>query len=109
MTNNEFYATIYKPYQEEHMTVRTSYTRCNIIENRLLEAYGNVTPNDISYLIIDKIYDDLEAQHYAQNTIFGTYAALYSYFRLSVKYRETEKNPVKYARTIRADIVEKEP
>lgn len=37
--------------------------------------------------------------------IFGTYAALYSFFRMAVNHGEAEDNSVKYARTIRADIV----
>lgn len=103
MTNNEFFETIYKPYQELHMAFSTSYTRCNIIQNRLLEEYGNDTPQSISYLIVEGIYDDMENQGLKQNTLFGTYAALYSFFRMAVEQGESEENPLKYARTISAD------
>ena len=105
MTNNEFFETIYKPYQEQHMTAGTSYIRCNIIKNRLLEQFGGESPNDISYLMIESIYDNMENQHLKQNTVFGTYAALYSFFRMAVEHDECAENPVKYARTISADIV----
>ena len=104
MTNNEFYETIYKPYQELHMASSTSYSRCNIIRNRLLEEYGEETPSDISYLTIDGIYNDMEAEGLKQNTVFGTYAAFYSFFRMAAEHGVIEDNPVKYARTIKADV-----
>lgn len=105
MTNNEFYKTVYKPYQEQHMTKGTRRTRCQIIENRLLSKHGNKTPDDVSYLDIERIYDAMEREGLKQNTLFGTYAALYSFFRMAVNHGEAEGNSVKYARTIRADIV----
>lgn len=104
MTSNEFFGRIYKPYQEQHMTKSTCYTRCNIIGNRLLDEHGEETPNDISYLVIEGIYDGMEAEGLKQNTVFGAYAALYSFFRMAAEYGEAEDNPVKLARTIRADI-----
>ena len=68
MTNNEFFGRTYKPYQEQHMTKSTCYTRCNIIGNRLLDEHGEETPNDISYLVIEGIYDGMEAEGLKQNT-----------------------------------------
>lgn len=94
MTNNEFFENIYKPYQEQHMASGTCYTRCNILKNRLLEEYGEETPSDISYLTIDEIYNGMEADGLRQNTIFGTYAAFYSYFRMAAEHGESEDNPV---------------
>ena len=106
MTNNEFFESIYKPYQEAHMTKGTCYTRCNIIGNRLLNEHGEEAPGDISYLVIEGIYDGMEAEGLKQNTIFGTYAALLSFFKMTTEYGETEDNPVRLARTISADTVE---
>ena len=104
MTNREFYSKHYKPYQETHMTEKTCYTRCNIIENRLLAAHGDDTPSEIPCHIIEGIYDSMEAEGLKQNTIFGAYAALYSFFRMAVEHGEAEENPVKLARTINADM-----
>ena len=103
MTNNEFFISTYKPYQKQHMTESTCYTRCNILKKRLLAQHGNKTPNDISCLDIEHIYADMEHKGLKQNTIFGTYAALYSFFRMAVTYGEAEENPVKLARTIQAE------
>ena len=95
MTNNEFFERIYKPYQEQHMSKSTCYTRCNIIGNRLLDEHGEEEPGDISYLVIEGIYDDMETAGLMQNTIFGTYAALLSFFKMAVEYGEVEDNPVR--------------
>ena len=103
MTNNEFYANHYKPYQENNMTKGTSYIRCNIIEKRLLSSHGTETPESISNSVINGIYDSMESEGLRQNTVFGTYAALYSFFRMAVELGAAEENPVKLARTIRAD------
>ena len=103
MTNNEFFETIYKPYQEQHMAKSTCYTRCNIIGNRLLDEHGDESPDDISYLVIEGIYDGMEAEGLKQNTVFGAYAALLSFFKMTTEYGETEDNPVRLARTIWAD------
>ena len=105
MTNNEFYEAIYKPYQENNMATSTCYTRFGIIKKRLLEEYGEDNICDISSHTIEAIYDDMENQQYAQNTIFGTYAALYSYFRLAADSGKILSNPVEFARTISADII----
>lgn len=104
MTNREFYSKYYKPYQKTHMTEKTCYTRCNIIENRLLAAHGEETPKEISYLIIEGIYDQMKSEGLKQNTIFGAYAALYSFFKMAVEHGESEENPVKIARTVTADL-----
>ena len=104
MTNSKFFETIYKPYQNQHMTASTSYTRCNIIKNRLLGHYGEASIDDISYLIIDRIYDGMENRGLKQNTVFGTYAALLSFFKMAVERGESEDNPVKYAKRIRPEI-----
>ena len=104
MTNNEFFERIYKPYQEQHVSKSTCYTRCNIIGNRLLDEHGEEEPGDISYLVIEGIYDDMETAGLMQNTIFGTYAALLSFFKMATEYGETDENPVRFARTVCADI-----
>ena len=104
MTNNEFYKRIYKPYQEAHMSKNTCIARCGIIEKRLLELHGEETLNSVSFRVIEGIYDEMEAESLKQNTIFGTYAALSSYFRMAVDHNEIVNNPVKFARTIRASI-----
>ena len=103
MTNNEFYTNHYKPYQENNMTKGTCSTRCNIIENRLLSTHGTETPDNISNSDIERIYATMESEGLRPNTIFGVYAALYSFFRMAVELGAAEENPVKLARTIRAD------
>ena len=103
MTNNEFFETIYKPYQERHMTAGTCYSRCSIIKNRLLESRGHEKLSDISNMDINSIYEEMELQKYAQNTLFGTYAALLSFFKMAVELGEIDDNPVSLAKTIRQE------
>ena len=102
MTNNEFFK-IYRSYQEAHMTRRTCQTRCYIIERYLLEEHGEEKPSDITNMDIDSIYHEMEIRNLAQNTVFGTYAALLSFFKMAVELREAEHNPVSLARAIRVE------
>lgn len=104
MTNNEFFTTAYAPYQEENMTKGTARVRLNIIENYLLRDHGEDSPADISSSIISSIYDGMEDAGLAQNTIFGTSAALRSFFKMAVEYGEAFGNPVEDARKIRPEL-----
>ena len=101
MTNTEFFDSIYKPYQKEHYSSGTYFSRTSLLKNHFLPTYGGLTPADISYLDINHVYDDLEDLGFAENTIFGLYASLLSYFKLAISVGEAGDNPTNYSRPIR--------
>lgn len=103
MTNNEFFE-IYSAYQHRHMAYGTYYGRTSLLKNNFLPAYGELTPSDVTYLDINRIYDDMENRGLSVNTIFGVYAALLSYFKMAVEYSEVDNNPVSFAKPIRPEI-----
>ena len=100
MTNNELFK-IYMNYQFEHAAPNTYYGRVNILKNHFMIDYGEFSPPDITASDINQIYDEMEENGYANNTIYGLYAALQSFFKMAAEYGEIITNPVKTARTIR--------
>lgn len=104
MTNRDFFASAYGPYQQANMTAGTARARMNIIEHYLLREHGNEAPADIFSSVINGIYDDMEDAGLARNTIYGTAQALRSFFKMAVEYGEAAENPVDGARTIRQEL-----
>lgn len=104
MTNHEFFTGIYEPYQKAFMTPRTSYERSNKIKLYLLQYYGEDSPSNVSSHAINAVYDEMKSRGLANNTIYGTRAALMSFFKMASEYGECCSNPVADARLIRQEI-----
>lgn len=103
MTNGAFFE-IYRKYQEENMAFGTSYSRTNLIKNHFLEEYGEKELSDITYITINCVYDSMADSGFSDNTIFGIYAALMSFFKMAAEYGEVESNPVCFAKSVRPEM-----
>lgn len=86
------------------MTPGTCYVRCYIIKKYLLESYGAASPSNISPSDINGVYDEMESRNLANNTIYGTRAALMSFFKMASEHGECYDNPVADARIVRQEI-----
>ena len=100
MTNNAFYEN-FREHNIRHYCFSTHNSKNRFVKNHFLPLYGDKEVGAISYQDINRVYDTMEADGLTQNTIFGGYAALLSYFKLAIGQGEIEENPVKYARSIR--------
>jgi site-specific recombinase XerD len=100
MTNNEFFE-IYKKHQMCHISNDSFHTRLKYLRRHFIPVYGAYDIRDISWKHINSIYQIMEEQQYANNTIYGVYSALLSYFKLAIKKGELEYNPVHFAKSVR--------
>lgn len=92
MTNNKFF-DMYCTFQKDHYSFKTAYARTNMLKNHFLPFYGDVPLERVTRADIHHIYDDMERRGLADNTIFGAYAALLSYFKLAITMGLLENNP----------------
>ena len=96
MTNNELFRT-YSAYQYEHMSYKTYYARTNLLKNHFLPRFGALDVTAVSRQDISNVYDALKAWGLADNTVFGVYAALFSFFSMAVEMNLIEENPASRA------------
>lgn len=103
MNANQFFNNIYTPDQQARMKPGTYFVRLSQIRCHFLPEFGEYELEDIQPVDIDGIYADMEPS-FAQNTIFGTYAALRSFFTLAHDLGLISANPADNASSIRPDI-----
>ena len=78
----------------------TTMTRCSSIRTSFLPKFGELYPNLITTKNINDLYLDMKENGYAQNTIYGFYCAIRSFFRFIVKHGYGDNNPTLDAMTI---------
>ena len=103
MNANQFFNNIYTPDQQARMKPGTYFVRLSQIRCHFLPEFGEYELEDIQPVDIDGIYADMEPS-FAQNTIFGTYAALRSFFALAFQLGIIPNDPATLTRIIRPDI-----
>ena len=104
MTNNEFFNTIYVPYQKTNMTPGTASVRISTLQLHFLSEFGEQETSETSSINVNTVYNDMESEGLKQNTIYGHQAALRSFFKLAIECGEATDNPVKYARAIYPEL-----
>ena len=99
MTNNEFYE-ISCEYNIRNYCRGTYSPRNSHIKSHLLPSVGFKEVCDVTDADINRIYDEMESEGLAQNTLFGAQDAFRSYFKFAVEQGEANNNPVHDARQI---------
>lgn len=106
MTNNEFFE-IYKHHVLRHPVPGTTIPRLSLIRCHFLPDFGNNDIESTSPSAINQMYESMEKAGYAQNTIFGAYAAVHIYFKLAHELGYISTNPAPLARVISPEKVRK--
>lgn len=88
----------YAQNQKEHMAHATYASRSSLIRRWTLPRLSEKEIREVSAQDIDSVYDDMEEAGLAQNTLFGAYAALKSFFRFAVDNNYLFANPFDEAR-----------
>lgn len=93
MTNKSFFETIYVDYQTENYTRRTSSSRNSLIRRHFLPRYGEFEMTATKPEHIENTCASMEEEGMAQNTVFGAYYALLSFFKLAVEKGIISESP----------------
>lgn len=106
MTCREFFEQIYIPYQLAHYNPNTYTGRIGAIRRYFLPDYGQKELDEILSPQINHVYDSMKEQHLKDNTIYGTMAALRSFFKLAREqgFCDPEHDPVSKARIVDPDL-----
>ena len=102
MKHNELYE-LFRDHNIRNYCRGTYIPRNGILRNHFLPEHGNEEVGSTTSLIINSIYDAMEAEGLMPNTIFGAYAAMSSYFNFAIALGELTENPVSSARSVRPD------
>lgn len=100
MTNFEFFNNFYDNYQKTNMSRSTYVARTSLLWHHLLDGYSGRELRSMRPRDIDDIYDAMEVAGLAQNSVFGMYAALSSFYGLAQQRGLIDENPVRGARTV---------
>lgn len=108
MTNKDFFEK-YQEYAHEHMKQYTRYTRTSYIRKHFLPYYGDFRLSATGPICINKACEAMESAGYAQNTVFGLYSALLSFFKLAADTGYIHESPGIAARPVKPDLKERRP
>lgn len=103
MTNNELYELFcehnIRSYCKGTYAPRNSYVKCHFLPKN-----GNKRVCDTTNEDINQVYDEMQAEGFRTNTIYGFSAALSAYFVFAVENGESDYNPVRSAKTIHKEL-----
>lgn len=88
----------YTRFQHTHMARSTALSRNSLVTRWLLPALGEREITSVTPADIDAIYDTMEREGLAKNTLFGAYAAFLSFFKYAQDHGFIEDDPAKRAR-----------
>lgn len=94
----------YSADQREKMAYRTWYPRTNLIKNHALPVIGDMELGNVSGSDIEEIYNAMREKGRKQNTIYGMYAALRSFFTYAVEINAITENPMDSVKPISQDL-----
>ena len=92
MTFNKLFIR-YTQHEVRVSTLGTAYSRCASIKKYFLSKHGTKEPLRVTYRDINAIYEEMRQNNVAQNTIYGLYMALRSFFKYIIKIGATRYNP----------------
>ncbi len=99
MTNNDLFEP-FRDHTERNYCKNTYSGRISAIKCHFLPICGEKEVNLTTTADINDVYDSMEAEGYAQNTIYGVSSALMSYFRYAIDNGVAAYSPVRDARKI---------
>ena len=103
MTNNELYELFsehnIRCYCKGTYAPQNSYVKCHFLPKN-----GNKIVCDTTNEDINQAYDEMQAEGFRANSIYGFSAALSAFFVFAIENGESNDNPVRSARKIRQDL-----
>ena len=103
MTVKDFYE-VFTTVQFQRMTPGTYATRKSMLRCHFLPVCGALQISAVTPCTINSIFEGMEHEGLAQNTVFGAYVAINAFFRLAMEFGFISENPAEEARHIKQKI-----